>query len=217
MLLNIDLVSDFVCPWCYIGKVRLYKAIESLRSEHQTLDFRINWLPYFLNPTTPLAGEPYRAFLEAKFGSAAEVDALHARVAEAGAPDGVHFDFDRIAIRPNTMLAHRLTYGLQARGARQERIRAVTDGVFEAHFKLGKNIGDAEVLADIAAGCGENRERTLAYLESGENLTSVRRMAEQVQKQGISGVPFFIIDRKLALSGAQSSTAIGAAILQALG
>ena len=216
MLLNIDLVSDFVCPWCYIGKVRLYKAIDSLRGEHPELDFRINWLPYFLNPNTPAGGEPYRAFLEAKFGSAAKVDALHERVAEAGQPDGVSFAFDRIAVRPNTLAAHRLTYRMQAQGARQERIKAVTDAVFEAYFEQGKNIGDNDVLADLAAACGENRDKTLAYLESGEDLTNVKRMAEQVRKQGVDGVPLFIIDRKLALSGAQSSTAIGAAILQAL-
>ena len=216
MLLNIDLVSDFVCPWCYIGKVRLYKAIDSLRGEHPELDFRINWLPYFLNPNTPAGGEPYRAFLEAKFGSAAKVDALHERVAEAGGPDGVSFAFDRIAVRPNTLAAHRLTYRMQAQGARQERIKAVTDAVFEAYFEQGKNIGDNDVLADLAAACGENRDKTLAYLESGEDLTNVKRMAEQVRKQGVDGVPLFIIDRKLALSGAQSSTAIGAAILQAL-
>ncbi|MBR0565853.1 DsbA family oxidoreductase [Azoarcus sp. L1K30] len=216
MLLNIDLVSDFVCPWCYIGKVRLYKAIASLHNEHPDLDFRINWLPYFLNPNTPVAGEPYRAFLEAKFGNAAAVDALHARITEAGAPDGVHFAFDSMHVRPNTLAAHRLTYHLQAIGARQSRIQAITDAIFDAHFVHGKNIGDNEVLADIALACGENRDNTQAYLESGEDLGNVRRMAEQVKKQGITGVPFFIIDRKLAVSGAQSSTAIGAAILQAL-
>lgn len=216
MPLNIDLISDFVCPWCYIGKVRLANAIESLRTEQPALEVRINWLPYFLNPNTPKAGEPYRAFLEAKFGGSREVDALHARVAEAGEPDGVRFDFDRIAVRPNTMLAHRLTYRLQAEGARPERIRALTDALFEAHFRQGRNIGDVEVLADIAAACGENRATTLAWLETDEDAAAVRRMANQVQKQGISGVPFFIINRKLAVSGAQSSSALGAAILQAL-
>ena len=216
MLLNIDLVSDFVCPWCYIGKVRLYKAIDSLRSEHPELDFRINWLPYFLNPNTPASGEPYRAFLEAKFGGAAKVDALHERIAEAGEPDGVRFDFERIAVRPNTLAAHRLAYRLQAQGARQDRIKVFTDAVFEAYFEHGKNIGNYDVLADLATACGENRDKALAYLESGEDLTNVKRMAEQVRKQGVDGVPLFIIDRKLALSGAQSSTAIGAAILQAL-
>lgn len=215
MPLNIDLISDFVCPWCYIGKVRLANAIQTLRTDQPALDIRINWLPYFLNPNTPKAGEPYRAFLEAKFGGAREVDALHAQVAEAGAPDGVRFAFERIAVRPNTMAAHRLTYRLQAQGARPERIRALTDALFEAYFELGKNIGDPEVLADIAAACGENRDATLAWLETDADAAAVRRMASKVQQQGISGVPFFIINRKIAVSGAQSSTALGAAILQA--
>ncbi len=215
MPLNIDLISDFVCPWCYIGKVRLANAIQTLRTDQPTLDIRINWLPYFLNPNTPKAGEPYRAFLEAKFGGVREVDALHAQVAEAGAVDGVRFAFERIAVRPNTMLAHRLTYRLQAQGARPERIRALTDALFEAYFEHGKNIGDADVLADIAAACGENRDATLAWLETDADAAAVRRMASKVQQQGISGVPFFIINRKIAVSGAQSSTALGAAILQA--
>lgn len=215
MPLNIDLISDFVCPWCYIGKVRLANAIQTLRTDQPALDIRINWLPYFLNPNTPQTGEPYRAFLEAKFGGTREVDALHAQLAEAGAADGVRFAFERITVRPNTMAAHRLTYRLQAQGARPERIRALTDALFEAYFEMGKNIGDPEVLTDIAVACGENRDVTLAWLETDADAAAVRRMASKVQQQGISGVPFFIINRKIAISGAQSSTALGAAILQA--
>ena len=216
MLINIDLVSDFVCPWCYIGKIRLERALDSLSNSHPQLEARINWLPYFLNPATPAGGEPYRAFLEAKFGGTRAVDALHAQLTETGAADGVKFDFERMTTRPNTLRAHRLCYRLQAQGARPERIRKLADALFEAHFVLGKNIGDSEVLADIAAACGENREQALIYLQGDGDTTAVKRMASQLQKQGIDSVPFFIIDRKLAVSGAQSATALGAAILQAV-
>lgn len=215
MPLNIDIVSDFVCPWCFIGKVRLQGALDELRAQRPELDVRINWLPYFLNPDTPPAGEPYRAFLEAKFGGAKQVDAMHARVAEAGAPD-VSFAFERMTIRPNTLRAHRLMYRAQAQGRRQAQIAALADALFAAHFLEGRNIGDIDTLADIAAACGDKAEAVRAYLESDADVAVVRRMAAQVQQQGVTGVPFFILNRKLAVSGAQSVAAMGAALLQAL-
>lgn len=215
MPLNIDIVSDFVCPWCFIGKVRLQRALDELRTQRPALDVRINWLPYFLNPDTPAAGEPYRAFLEAKFGGARQVDALHERVAEAGAPD-VSFAFDRMTVRPNTLRAHRLMYRAQAQGKRPAQITALADALFAAHFHEGRNIGDIDTLVEIAAACGDKAEMVRAYLESDADTATVRKMAAQVQQQGVSAVPFFILDRKLAVSGAQSVAAMGAALLQAL-
>lgn len=215
MPLNIDIVSDFVCPWCFIGKARLQGALDDLRAQRPELDVRINWLPYFLNPDTPPAGEPYRAFLEAKFGGAKQVDAMHARVAEAGAPD-VSFAFERMTIRPNTLRAHRLMYRAQAQGRRQTQIAALADALFAAHFLEGRNIGDIDTLADIATACGDKADAVRAYLESDADTAVVQRMAAQVQQQGVTGVPFFILNRKLAVSGAQSVAAMGAALLQAL-
>lgn len=213
--LNIDLVSDFVCPWCFIGKARLARALAEVRAQRPDLEVRINWLPFFLNPDTPPAGESYRDFLEAKFGGARKVDELHERVAKAGAPD-VEFAFERIATRPNTLHAHRLTYRAQAHGQRPERVAALTDALFAAHFQHGRNIGDIATLAEIAAECGDKADAVLAYLESDADVATVKRMAAQVSKQGVTGVPFFILNRKLAVSGAQTPAALGAAILQAL-
>jgi len=216
MILDIDLVSDFVCPWCFLGKVRLARAIEQLRAARPDLEVRVNWLPFFLNPDTPAAGESYRAFLEAKFGGAHQADEMLMQVAEAAAPDGVRFAFDKIATRPNTLRAHRLSYRAQSLGQTQERVTSLGDALFAAHFQHGRDIGDIDTLVDIAVANGDNRDAVRAYLESDADAATVKRMASQIRKQGISGVPFFIMNRKLAVSGAQSTAALGAAILQAL-
>lgn len=217
MILDIDLVSDFVCPWCFLGKVRLEKALAALKADRPEVVPRINWLPFFLNPDTPSAGEPYRGFLEAKFGGPAKVDALHAQLSEAAAPDGVRFAFERIRTRPNTLKAHRLMYRAQALGQAPEKVQALASALFAAHFQEGRDIGDNETLAEIAAACGDRRDAVLAQLEAGDDdAANVRRMAEQLRRQGIEGVPFFIFNRKLAVSGAQSVAVLGAALLQSL-
>ncbi|SIR26255.1 Predicted dithiol-disulfide isomerase, DsbA family [Aromatoleum tolulyticum] len=217
MILDIDFVSDFVCPWCFLGKTRLARALEQVRDNHPDLEVRVNWLPFFLNPDTPAAGEPYRPFLEAKFGGRRGADEVLARVVEAAAPDGLQFAFDRIATRPHTLLAHRLTYRAQSQGHTTAQINALGEALFAAHFQQGRDIGDIATLIDIAVEtAGDRREDVEAYLESDEDAATVKRMAAQLQKQGVSGVPFFIFNRRLAVSGAQTSAALGAAVLQSL-
>lgn len=213
--LSIDLVSDFVCPWCFIGWRRLQRALEHVQAQRPEVDVQVHLLPFFLNPDTPPAGESYRDFLIGKFGSAQKVEALHAQVREAGAPD-VTFEFERIQVRPLTLHAHRLTYRAQALGATPAQLAALAEGIFSAHFQQGRNIGDVEVLADIATEAGDDRDAVLAYLNSDEHVTNVQRMAQQISTQGVTGVPFFILNRKLAVSGAQSVAVLGAACLQAL-
>lgn len=217
MLIDINVVSDFVCPWCFLGRDRLMRAVAQFAEIHSEHPVRIHWLPYFLNPDTPAQGEPYRPFLEKKFGSARAVDALFARLREAAQPDGLEFAFEKIMTRPNTLRTHRLIYRGQSRGAKPERIQALVAGVFEAYFQQGRDIGDVETLADIAQTCGERREAIVEYLSSGEDADAVRRMAGQLSKQGVEGVPFFIFNRSLAVSGAQSLAALGAALRQAAG
>lgn len=217
MLIDINVVSDFVCPWCFLGRDRLMRAVAQFTEVHPEHPVRIHWLPYFLNPDTPAQGEPYRPFLERKFGSARAVDELFARLREAAQADGLEFAFEKITLRPNTLRAHRLIYRAQSRGARPERIQALVAGVFEAYFQQGRDIGDIETLADIAEACGERRERLVEYLSSNEDADAVRRMAGQLSKQGVEGVPFFILNRSLAVSGAQSLAALGAALRQAAG
>ncbi|CAI08092.1 conserved hypothetical protein,predicted DSBA oxidoreductase family [Aromatoleum aromaticum EbN1] len=217
MILDIDFVSDFVCPWCFIGNECLRQAIDEVRHSVADLEeIRVNRLPFFLDPDTPVAGVPYRPFLDAKFGGRRKADEVLARIVAAGAPDGVTFAFDRIATRPNTLNAHRLTYRAQSLGHTQEHVNALGHALFAAHFQDGRDLGDNATLADIAAAAGDDRETVFAYLESDDDAAAVRRMAEQIQKQGITAVPFFIFNRKLAVSGAQSQTTLGAAILQSL-
>ncbi len=217
MTLSIEFVSDFTCPWCFIGKARLARALEELRATRPELEISMHALPFFLNPGTPEAGRPYRAFLEEKFGSAREADAVLARVTEAGAADGIPFAFGRIATLPDTLRAHTLSYRAQARGDTPERAARLADGLFRAHFEEGRDIGDNATLADIAAGAGDRREAVLDYLERGEGIAAVNKMAAQVRELGISSVPFFIFNRKLTVSGAQSPAVLGAAMLRALG
>jgi len=214
MILDIDFVSDFVCPWCFLGHTRLRRAIDDARRADADLELRVNWLPFFLNPDTPTGGAPYRAFIEAKFGGARKADEVLAQVAAAAAPDGLQFAFDRIATRPNTSKAHRLIYRAQSLGHSQLRVNALGDALFAAHFQQGRDIGDTATLAEIAAATGENRDAIAAYLDGDEDAAAVNRMAAQLQRQGIQGVPFFIFNRRLAVSGAQSATALGAAMLQ---
>ena len=216
MILDIDLVSDFVCPWCFLGKVRLDRALAELKPSRPDLDVRVNWLPFFLNPNTPAAGEPYRAFLEAKFGGPIKAEAVLDKVRDVASDDGLVYAFDRIQTRPNTLAAHRLMYRAQAQGQKPERIQALGHALFAAHFQEGRDIGDLDTLADIAAACGERREAVREWLAGRGEVDNVKRVAEGVRKQGIEGVPFFILNRKMALSGAQSAAVLGAAILQSL-
>lgn len=216
MILDIDFVSDFVCPWCFLGKTRLSRALDQVRATRTDLEVRINWLPFFLNPDTPAAGEPYRPFLEAKFGGARGADEVLARITQAAAPDGLPFAFERITTRPNTLNAHRLTYRAQSLGHTPARINALGEALFAAHFQQGRDIGDTDTLVDIAVATGDKADEVREWLEGIDGKSAVKRMAAQVQKQGVSSVPFFIFNRRLAVSGAQTPAALGAAILQSL-
>jgi len=216
MILNIDLVSDFVCPWCFLGKVRLDRALAEVKAARPDLDVRVNWLPFFLNPNTPAEGEPYREFLETKFGGPIKAEAVLDKVRDAAADDGLSYAFERIQTRPNTLQAHRLMYRAQSIGQTPARIHLLASALFAAHFQEGRDIGDKDTLADIAAGCGERRDAVRDYLDGREDIDKVKRMADGVRKQGIEGVPFFILNRKMAVSGAQSTAVLGAAILQSL-
>ena len=216
MNVAIDIVSDFVCPWCFIGKARLQGALELVREKQPDVRFQSNWLPYFLNPDTPAGGEPYRAFLEAKFGGAKRVDTLQKEITAAGRDAGVEFRFDLISTRPSTLAAHRLLYRAQSIGHQPAEIEALSERLFSAHFQRGEDIGDINVLADIAAECGDKRTDLIDYFATGDGIAQVNSLVEKVTALGVSGVPFFIFQRRLAVSGAQSSAAIAAAIMQAM-
>lgn len=216
MNVAIDIVSDLVCPWCFIGKHRLAQAVALVQAKHPETRFQFNWLPYFLNPDTPLAGEPYRAFLEAKFGGATQVAKLQMEVADAGREAGVEFAFERIVTRPNTLRAHRLIYRAQSTGHPPAEIEALVERLFVAHFQRGEDIGDIATLAGIAAECGDRKDDIVAFLESKESAAQVKSLVGKVGGLGVTGVPFYIIQRRLTVSGAQTGEVLAAAIMQAM-
>jgi predicted DsbA family dithiol-disulfide isomerase len=195
--LKVEVASDVVCPWCYIGKRRLEKALALLDSE---FDVQISWLPFQLNPDMPKEGMPRAEYRKAKFGSLERSQALDARVIAEGKSEGIDFAFERIRRTPNTLAAHRLI-------ALAENQSAVVDALFKAYFEEAKDIGDPEVLADIAAKCGVKGWP--------EHARDVSELEEGVRELGISAVPTFIFDRKLGVSGAYPPESLAEAMRQA--
>jgi len=202
-VLAVDVISDVVCPWCFIGKRRLEKAIAAAG-----LPLRIRWRPYQLDPTIPPAGKDRHAYLEAKFGSAERIRQLQANVAASGASEGIDFAFDRIAVSPNTLDAHRLVRWAGESGRQDE----VVEALFRAYFLEGRNVGDHEVLADIAAATGMDRKNVAARLASGADRAAVSAEVEEAQRIGVTGVPTFILAGRYALVGAQPAEEIAAAL-----
>lgn len=210
--LAIDIVSDVVCPWCFIGKRRLEAALRKLKNERPEVVPRIRWLPFFLNPDTPEAGEPYRPYLEKKFGGPGKLAQIWAQITEAGRTAGIEFAFERIEQRANTLKAHRLIHRAQARGD----AGALVERLFAAQFTEGQQVGDPAVLARLAAACGEDEQETLAYLDSEEDAAEVRAEFMRVQQSGVTGVPFFILAGRYGVGGAQPPELMLEALRQSL-
>jgi len=210
--LAIDIVSDVVCPWCFIGKRRLEAALRGLRAERPDVVPTLRWLPYFLNPDTPDSGEPYRPFLEKKFGGPEKLALIWEQIAVAGRTAGIEFAFERIEVRANTLRAHRLIHRAQKAG----NADALVERLFAAQFLNGENVGDAGVLARLAGECGEDEPAVLAYLHSEEDADDVRALAERGQRMGITGVPFFILAGRLGIGGTQPPEVLLDALRQSL-
>ena len=209
MTLSVDVVSDVVCPWCFIGKRHLDRALQLWRAERPDSEAAVRWHPFFLNPDTPESGEPYRPFLERKFGGPEKLAEIWQRVGAAGHTAGIEFAFEKIELRANTLNAHRLIHYAQSRvGADATLAAALVEGLFAAQFLDGRHIGDRAVLAAVAAECGMERDAVLRYLESDEDADAVRGGAAEAQRRGISGVPLFIFNNRLAASGAQPPEAL---------
>ncbi len=210
MAMTIDVISDVVCPWCYLGKYRLESALATLRGRDGFAAI-VNWHPFQLDPSVPAAGVPRKPYIENKLGGAERVAAGHARLAELGRREGIAFDFERIAVQPNTLAAHRLVSWAQQRGDASDLV----ERLFAAFFTEGRDVGDHGVLADIAAAAGYAHQSALDALDGNEARVAVEAMIERIRKLGIGGVPFFILGERIALSGAQEPHVIADAINQA--
>ncbi|KQQ58830.1 MULTISPECIES: DsbA family oxidoreductase [Rhizobium/Agrobacterium group] len=195
----IDVVSDMVCPWCYLGKARLDLAIAEVLDE---VSIDVNWRPYRLNPDYPPEGVDQKAELEKKLGGKEKVEQAHDMLKQLGKEVGIDFNFDAIKVGPNTLDAHRLSLWAHAEG-REFQDRVVTE-LFRANFEQGLNIGDHAVLADIGEKAGMSREVVTKLLASDADKDTVVAEIDAAQQMGVAGVPFFILDQKYAVSGAQS-------------
>ncbi len=193
---SIQIVSDIVCPWCYVGKRRLEKAL----SQRTNVPVAITWFPFQLSPDMPREGMDRREHYATIFG-AERAGQIMARMQETGAADGIAFHTPPGARSPNTLSAHVLLYwASRSAGVDQN---ALAEKLFEAHHVKGEDIGSAIVLAGIASEVGMNSAEVLKALQDGTDESTVQALIEQARQAGVSGVPFFIIDSQHGLSGAQ--------------
>ncbi|WP_192035969.1 DsbA family oxidoreductase [Halomonas sp. YLGW01] len=206
---SITVISDVICPWCYIGKTHLEAAIASLPDE---LDVRVDWKHFELNPDMPAGGMSRRDYRSAKFGSWERSRQLDAQVEEAARQAGIEIHHERMARTPNTFAAHRLIWWAGRQGVQP----AVVDALFRAYFVEGRDIGQPEVLADVAASAGLASPAVAAFLAGEEGIAEVRDDLARVRRLGVSGVPTFVFADRHALSGAQPPEVMREAILEAL-
>ena len=205
--LVVDVVSDVVCPWCYVGKRRLEAAL-ALREGPPVA---IHWRPFQLDGTIPAEGLDRVAYMTRKFGSLDKIAGIHQRLTAIGAQEGIAFDFAAIRRSPNTLDAHRLIRWADGLGRQGD----VVEALFRAFFVEGRDIGDRTVLADIAAEQGLDRAAAAAMLVSGTDVEFVTREIEMAHQIGVQGVPFFIFAGKLAVSGAEAAEVLADALAQA--
>ncbi len=194
-MVTLDIFSDPVCPWCYIGKANLDRAL----ADHPDHPFSIQWHPFQLNPDMPPEGMPKRAYLEEKFGGKARVDAVHERLREFARTAGVEMDPDKPQRIPNTLDAHRLTHWAGIEGVQP----AVAAALMRAYWVEGRDIGDHATLADIAGENGMDRAATLRLLQSDADADDIAARDADARRKGVNSVPTFLIARQYVLSGAQ--------------
>ena len=202
MTLPIDMVSDVVCPWCFIGKRRLEKAI-ALRPD---IPIGVHFRPYFLNPWVPREGMSRADYLTAKFGSPERYRAMGQRVASAAAAEGLTYAPDKIVRQPNTLDCHRLILWAGASAA------AVKQRLMELYFAEGGDLSNRDVLVEAAASCGLDRDLVCRRLAGADNVERVENEANSAKETGIDGVPCFILGGFLAVQGAQSPEYLAQAI-----
>jgi predicted DsbA family dithiol-disulfide isomerase len=204
----IDVVSDVVCPWCYLGKRRL-EAAAALRPD---INIEVRWRPYFLNPQVPREGMSRIDYLSRKFGSDERFRPAHERISKLGKEEGVEFHFERIARQPNTLDVHRVIGWAAAAG----KASSMVEMFFALFFTQGANLTDREVLITAAAAVGLDPDEVRRDLAGDRDIAAIENAANTAAEGGVSGVPFFIFNNRLAAAGAQTPDVLAAAIDQAL-
>lgn len=194
-MIRLDIFSDPVCPWCYLGKANLDRALEA--APHHP--FQIEWHPFQLNPDMPREGVDKRQYLAARFGGADKVDAVHDRLREIARQNGVDMDPDTPKRIPNTLDAHRLILWAGLEG----RQTPVVAALFRAYWKEGRDIGNRAVLADIAAAAGMDRAVTARLLDSEADADDLRARDADARAKGVTAVPTFLVAQQYVVSGAQ--------------
>jgi predicted DsbA family dithiol-disulfide isomerase len=203
--MQIDVISDTVCPWCFIGKRRLQRAMDM----RPNIAFDVKWRPYRLDATVPKGGMDRQAYMRAKFGDDPQrIVEMYKLIAAEGAKDGIVFDFAAITRRPDTLDSHRLIRWAEAAGVQDE----VVERLFIAYFENGEDIGDIRILSDIADLCGMDGIEVVEMLESGADTALVEREDALAREMGVTGVPAMIFGGKLAVSGAREPEMLASVI-----
>jgi predicted DsbA family dithiol-disulfide isomerase len=202
--LPIDIVSDVVCPWCFIGKRRLEKAL----AMRPAIDTELRWRPYFLNPWIPRAGIDRASYLKAKFGSVERYSAIAQRVVAAAAAEGLTYAPDKISRQPNTLDCHRLILWAGSTGAAGR----VKQRLMELYFSAGADLTDPEVLVAAAVDCGMDGQRVRQLLATDADAERVETDANAAKDAGIDGVPYFVFGNVLAVAGAQDPSYLADAL-----
>jgi predicted DsbA family dithiol-disulfide isomerase len=209
MILTIDVISDVICPWCFIGKRRAEKAIAAVDGQHE---IRVRWHPFQLNPLMPKEGISRREYRTRKFGGWERSLELDAKLIAVGETEGIHFAFDRIERTPNTFDAHRLIWLAN----QQDTQDAVVEALFRAYFTEGRDISIRQTLIDVVVEARLDRQRAESVLNSDEGMSAIKAADDEVRRFRVDGVPFFIVNGENTLAGAQPPDAFLAVFNQAL-
>ena len=209
--LVVDVVSDLVCPWCFIGKRKLERALTGFAHAAPWVDVQIRWHPFELNPDLPAEGLPRATYIARKFGGTARASEVYARVERAGESVGIPFAFERIETQPNTFDGHRLVAWAQ----QQRDASDLVERLFSAFFLEGRRIDDADGLARLASDCGWSEQDARAMLASDALRDVVAGESREAIDAGIQGVPCFIFNGRMAVSGAQDPQTLANAIAAA--
>jgi predicted DsbA family dithiol-disulfide isomerase len=198
--LKISVISDVVCPWCYIGKRRLESAMKNLSDKY---NFEVEYFPFELNPQMPVSGLDQKQYLTKKFGGEARYEQLTGHVSNVAAQEGLMFNYQSQSISPNTRKAHRLIQLAKEDGKHLQLVEAL----FKAYFSDGVDLSKDDNLVRLAESSGMNAEKVSEFLKSNVGEAEVELSEQQWQNAGVTGVPFFVIDNKYGISGAQSPEA----------